>query len=597
MSPRSVFSIHACLSLTLCLTLAAFVCAPSAEAEEVGSCGGGLRFETPVPAETCAAMKRILAASPTKPEDSGLIRDSKARDLAARLETYLVAEGYYEAKVHALYSDASRRAFVFSIAPHEVYRVERYTALYDSAETLQDLPQPKEVVERLTPSPKASEIVSVQERLLVHLRDHGYPFAVLQERFVKIHREDQTAEVVLRIDPGLRCVYGKVHISGLEKVERSYVDALLTLKPGAACSQAGLAAQKTKLGSTGLFSFADIKLDRQAADGLQVPVQVIVKEGPPRTLRIGLSYETNTGLGSKVSWTHRNLFGRGEKVEAVLKLREISQSVAVDFRKFYPRRNTTFFGGFDFAQDALDAYDATKVSTHLGYDRPFRKNWRLNYALYLHYVEVETEGVVDKGVEVSLPTRLQRSKVDDALSPVSGHRLSFKVEPVRSAVGEGVTFVQSEARGALYHPLDAQQRHSVALWGHVGATFGGTFEDIPSTRLFYGGGLQSVRAIEYERLGTLDANNVPLGGRSILEGGVELRTRVAKNWSVVGFVEAGRSFAAEVPDFKEDLLTGGGIGLRYATPVGPLRLDLATPFDPRPSDADLQFYIGIGQAF
>lgn len=597
MPPRFELSIKAAVALTLFVMFASVALAPQAKAEAVESCAAGLRFDAPVPDEICAAMKGILAASPLKPNESVLIRGAKAKEMAARLQSYLISEGYYEAQVFSVYSDASRREFVFSVAPHEIYRVARYRAIYAPGESDPNLPQPGDVLESLTPSPKAIDIVGVQDLLLTHLRNHGYPFAALQERFVEIHQETQSAEVVLRIDAGRPCVYGKINITGLQRVERSYVHEHLTLKPEAACSRAEIAAQKSKLAGTGLFSYADVKLVPEEAEGVSVPVQIAVNEGPPRTLRIGLSYETNTGLGSKVSWTHRNLFGRGEKVEAVVKVREISQSVAVDFRKYYAKRNTTLFGGFDVVQDRLDAYDATQVSTHVGYDRPFLKNWRLNYALYLHYVEVETDGVTEKGVELSLPTRLQRSKVDDVLSPLSGHRLSFKVEPVRSAVGEGVTFVQTEARGAYYHAFDAKKRFSLGLWSHVGATLGGTFDDIPSTRLFYGGGLQSVRAIEYERLGTLDANHVPVGGRSILEGGVELRSRVSTHWSVVTFVEAGRSFAAEMPDFKEDLLAGGGIGLRYATPVGPLRVDLAVPFDPRPSDADMQFYIGIGQAF
>lgn len=594
---RSLISFVAPIWLVAALALWLPVNAPMAAAAEIPSCAAGLRFESAVPEVHCQAMKEILAASPLNPGDSLLIRGSKAKEMSARLQAYLVGEGYYEAQVHAHYSDARRSEFVFVVGAQDRYRITGYKAVYVGDPAQEALPQPGDLFEDLTPSPVARDIVAVQARMLTYLHNNGHPFALLDERYLEAHQESQSAQVIFQINPGASCVYGPVEVQGLDRVERSYVQNLLTLKPGTACSREGIAAQKSKLGGTGLFSYADVKLVPEEADGSHVPVLITVNEGPPRTLRIGLSYETNTGLGSKVSWTHRNLFGRGEKLEAVVKLREVSQSVAVDFRKFYPKRNTTLFGGFDVVQDRLDAYDATQVSTHLGYDRPFLKNWRLNYALYLHYVEVETDGVTDKGVELSLPTRLQRAKVDNALSPLAGYRISFKVEPVRSAVGDGLTFVQMQSRGSLYYPLDDDKKYSLALWSHVGGTFGGSFEDIPSTRLFYGGGLQSVRAIEYERLGTIDANNVPVGGRSIFEGGMELRSQINKNWSVVTFVEAGRSFAAEVPDFKEDLLAGGGIGLRYGTPVGPLRMDLAVPFDPRPSDAELQFYIGIGQAF
>lgn len=196
-----------------------------------------------------------------------------------------------------------------------------------------------------------------------------------------------------------------------------------------------------------------------------------------------------------------------------------------------------------------------------------------------------------------VPVVLSQSTVDDILDPKDGIVLTLTAAPTYATFGDGTAFVKLDARFSHHWPLSKDQKRQLSTWGHIGSLQGGKASDIPATRLYYGGGAKSVRAIAWEHLGALDAEGVPAGGRSILDGGVEFRTDVTSVWQVVGFIEGGRVFDAPTPDFEQDILWGGGFGVRYQTPIGPLRFDVAVPFDPRSGDDEYQFYVGLGQAF
>jgi translocation and assembly module TamA len=132
----------------------------------------------------------------------------------------------------------------------------------------------------------------------------------------------------------------------------------------------------------------------------------------------------------------------------------------------------------------------------------------------------------------------------------------------------------------------------------VGSALGVSREEIPADERFYAGGGGSVRGIPYQLAGPLDEDDDPLGGRSLLEVGAEIRYNFTESLGAVLFLDGGTVYSSAYPDFSEELLWGAGPGLRYYTPIGPLRLDVGVPLQPREGVDDLfQLYISIGQAF
>jgi translocation and assembly module TamA len=138
----------------------------------------------------------------------------------------------------------------------------------------------------------------------------------------------------------------------------------------------------------------------------------------------------------------------------------------------------------------------------------------------------------------------------------------------------------------------------LALRGSVGALGGVSREQVPADERFYAGGGGSIRGIGFDLAGPLDDDDDPLGGRSVVEGSVELRTRFANDFGFALFLDAGTVDTSVFPSFEERVLFGAGPSLRYFTPIGPLRVDVGFPLNPRKGvDAPYQIYFSIGQAF
>jgi translocation and assembly module TamA len=177
-------------------------------------------------------------------------------------------------------------------------------------------------------------------------------------------------------------------------------------------------------------------------------------------------------------------------------------------------------------------------------------------------------------------------------------RASISVAPT---VGDSETtlfYVKSEARAAAYYAVDDNRRAILAARMRVGMIAGEANLDLPASERFYSGGGGSVRGIGYQLAGPVDANRDPVGGRSVVEVGAEARLRVTDRIGIVPFVEGGTVFTSDVPNFAEDIHWGAGIGLRYYTAFGPIRLDVATPLNRRDKIDDVvQIYVSLGQAF
>jgi translocation and assembly module TamA len=131
----------------------------------------------------------------------------------------------------------------------------------------------------------------------------------------------------------------------------------------------------------------------------------------------------------------------------------------------------------------------------------------------------------------------------------------------------------------------------------VGSIVGASTDRIPANLRLYAGGGGSVRGYAFQSVGPLDQNNDPLGGRSVIELAMEMRVRITDDIALVPFIDAGNVYDDSWPDLSEGLLWAAGLGVRYHTDIGPLRLDVATPINGRPSDDLFQFYVSLGQAF
>jgi translocation and assembly module TamA len=225
------------------------------------------------------------------------------------------------------------------------------------------------------------------------------------------------------------------------------------------------------------------------------------------------------------------------------------------------------------------------------------EHWRVSAGVAPDYSDVKDDDGEKQILMIGVPLGASRDTTDDRLNPTRGTRLNLDVTPYSGSGDTTVLFLSSIAGGSAYHALDADGRFVLAGRARVGSLVGERTTSLPANKRLYAGGGGSIRGYKFQFVGPLDDNNDPLGGRSLVELSAEMRTRITDRIGLVPFVDGGTVFDAVYPDFDETLRWAAGLGLRYFTGVGPVRVDFAFPLNPRRRDDTFQFYVSFGQAF
>ena len=525
----------------------------------------------------------------------------RAEDDRARLQRALRSRGYYDATIEiAIDADAEPVRVVFRVAPGPVYHLRHVAVEVSPPDAEVPLPSLEEMGIAPGSPAVAQTILDAETTLVDRAEERGFALARAGERRAVVDHDADAMDLTLRLDTGPLVRFGTINVAGLSEVERDFVEKRLPWRPGELITSERLAEGQRALRETGLFTMIRTEIgDTPDAEG-RVPVAVEVSERKHRSIEVGVRYRTDEGPGGNVAWEHRNFFGRGEQVQAELDASPIAGLLALRFRK--PDvwiRDLALLSDIELAYEDPKAYDSRSASTRVALERRFQEGMTLTGGLAFRASQVEeaNTGREDSFGLVSLPAQFNWDRSDDRLDPSSGGRLTVENEPFVDVFGNDLTF--NKSRLAYAHYLQVLEAPRVVLAGRtaVGTLFGASRADVPADLRFYAGGGGSVRGFAFQKAGELDDKNDPIGGRSLFEASGEVRVRVTDSIGLVAFVDAGAAFTSSVPDFDEELRIGAGPGLRYFSPIGPLRLDVGFPVNPRNSDDAFQLYISIGQAF
>ena len=277
---------------------------------------------------------------------------------------------------------------------------------------------------------------------------------------------------------------------------------------------------------------------------------------------------------------------------------EIEQSLEASLRKpTYPgRRQALLFNGA-LSNEETDAFDEKSASAYAGIESRYLDDWLMTAGLAPEFSDVEEMGDEEKFLLLGLPITGTRDLRDDRLNPTRGTRLHLEVTPYKGLDHGSPDWITGTASGSGYLALDEARRFVLANRAKVGVLFGASNQDLPGSKRFYAGGGGSIRGYEFQSVGDLDQFDDPIGGRSVIEVSSEVRVRATERLGVVPFVDGGTVYRSTTPDFSNTFRWAAGLGLRYFTGFGPIRLDIAFPINKRDSDDDFQFYISFGQAF
>lgn len=587
-----------CLIVVLCSAPAAAAATETpgyrVSFEGIADKGLLLALEAASDAVQLRTRSRVGTRSPVGP---AALRMRAERDLA-RLAPVVKAHGYYAPRIdYEIDAEAAPVQLVFRIELGPPYTLS--TVSIETPDGRAAGPaDPQELGLTLGERAQAAAILAAQRKLLQWFGRRGHPFPAVADRKVIVDHAARTVSVHFVIEPGPTATFGELTIGGLKSVNERVVRNELPWKTGRPFNGDLLPRAQSRLTATGLFGVVQVTTGDALDENGRVPMHVQVTERRHRTASLGLSYRTDEGFGVKAAWQHRNLLGQAERLEFAAAASDITTSAAAEFSKPYFRRlNQTLILGARVAKDSPEPYTSRSAGASAVVRRQVSKPTAISAGLAYKYSTVEQIGEEEIFSLVSVPMTFDWDTSDDLLSPTRGGRLGLGLTPFYDLRSADLGFVKGRVQYARYVALSGKRPLVLAGRIAAGTIAGATSSAIPADERFYAGGGGSIRGYAYQTVSPLDGTD-PIGGKSLFELSLELRIPLSSAIGIVPFVDAGNAYADSTPDVFADLLWAAGIGLRYSTPIGPIRLDVGFPLDRRDGiDDAFQIYLSLGQSF
>jgi translocation and assembly module TamA len=578
-------------------------------------------FPSDLPPELATLLPQVSTAERDRgePPDSRLgLRQRAERDVAL-LGQALRAEGYFDATVGFALEDATeapapdllerlqeateqqpRVTLAFDVAPGPRYQLgDVRIELADNPDGYA-VPPPAELGLVAGAPARTQPVIDAEEEMLRRAREAGFALARLGEREAVVDHATRRMDVTLRLEPERRASFGQVTFTGGEGIDPAFLRGRVPFATGERYDPKLIEESRSNLFDTDLFSTIVIRpADRLTPDaGLDTTFDL--RQRPPRSIGAALGYQSDLGPNARLFWEHRNFFGAGERFRAQADLSLVQQSATVTLTKpdfLAPRQD--LLTDTMARRDDFDAYKATSIGAGVALQRELSDQLTGSLGVAFRYAEIEdVEQPKENFALLSLPGSLNWDFSNDELSPTRGGRVLLTAAPFVDLLDTSRRFFKARVTHTRYLELTRSPELVLALRGSLGSIFGVDTSEVPADERFYAGGGGSIRGIAYQKAGPLDDEDDPLGGRSVAEGSVELRLRLRNDLGAVLFVDGGTVFDGSLPTGGEEVLFGVGPGLRYFTPIGPVRVDLGFPINPRSGvDDAFQLYISIGQAF
>jgi translocation and assembly module TamA len=454
---------------------------------------------------------------------------------------------------------------------------------------------------------RTAPVVATETALLAALGNSGHPFAKAGDRRVEIDRVAHTMEVTFTLDPGPTQRFGPVAIEGLERLNPDYVEGRVRWQPGEVYNEAKVEETRRALIASGLFSTVRITPVADPENPGEVRMAIDATERLHRSVGVGLAYNTSQGPAARAFWENRNLFGNAEYLRIAAEAGQQIAGFRTNFRRpDFLTIDQDLLASAEIINDTPIAYHSRREVALVGIERRFGPEVTAGIGLQGTKANVVPEANPNPTTAsaptqhyslIGVPAYVKLDETDNLLNPTRGYRAQLSVMPAHTMSGPNLTFVSNLVAGSTYWDLGSEQRAILAGKLAIASLDGAPLSPLPADQRIYAGGGGSIRPYGYQLAGPLDIGNKPFGGRSSMVLNLEARVKITENIGIVPFVDGGSYYESPVPQLGRTLLYGVGLGFRYYTAFGPLRLDLATPLHKRSADSPIQIYISLGQAF
>ena len=471
------------------------------------------------------------------------------------------------------------------------------------------------------------------DKIADFLKDRGFAFVKVHTPKVVKDKSSKKIKAVYEVELNGQTIIDKTIINIKSKKDPKLLEPFIrnriSWKDGEIYDRQKIDNLKNDLMSSRIFSGVTAKLsdpikDTKSPHLVHVTITLDIEEALLRDIAAGLKYGSSEKFGILLSWTHYNIDGKGSSLSATLDATKKDRNLRFKYDIpdiFYKKQRLS--NQVYYKKENVSSYDVTTIGAESMLWQTF--GMKFNAGVGVCIEESETTDKTTKTEKsdttsdatkktssnndesefnaVGFPIGLSFDTTEEYLDPQQGIRCRAMITPY---VGNLTDITVFTGKASIYLPFkknDFQNLIVLAIYSKYGSIFSKKRSKIPRNKLFFSGGGNSVRGYGYQKLGPVDDNKKPLGGESVFEIGVEPRFRISENLGLVAFVEGGNVYSRKMTNPVKKLLFGYGVGVRYYTPFGPIRVDVAFPSKIRKTksgkkiDSMFNLYISVGQAF
>jgi translocation and assembly module TamA len=478
----------------------------------------------------------------------------------------------------------------------------------------------------------AANVLAASARLQSTLQEQGYAFAKVPPPVAYEAADAPVLDLTFHVEAGQKVTIGEVRIEGLRRTHERVVRRRLTLQTGDLYRPSAIDRARHDLLALNVFGQVSVQIGTEADAAGGVPVTFVIRERPRHAVSLRAEYSSDLGGSGGATWTDRNVLGNADQLSFAASVINLGGSsttgIGYDINTKYLipdflQRDQSLQVTVAAIKQHLEAYDQTSKSVGFSVTRKLSNVWSISMGVtasdetisQIVSVTTDANGQVVEDREtffytlVAVPVALSYDStnlvapLDD---PVHGIRGSLSVTPTLAIGHPNSTFIITQLRAAAF--FDLAELLSTAPGGSVlaarallGKAQGASQLSLPPDQRFYAGGSATIRGFAYQSVGPkFPGTDNPTGGTAISAVGLEFRQRLFTTWGVAAFIDAGQT-SDTLRLIPNNLQAGAGVGVRYYTPIGPLRFDVAVPINPTPGESSVQgryqVYIGLGQAF
>lgn len=561
-----------------------------------------------------AAMKKAsLTLSSDKTISSMNALRLRANTDIDRIKNVAIFYGYYNCKVYLTNTEEPVPSIQFRVLLGDQFTFNKLTLIW-SDEDLVAAEMAKRSEEHLqykgpcledAPSFQPGQpalgkaLISLDNEISSALRSRAFAFTKIIRKEVYADPATKTIDVLIELMTGPIVRFGKTSIVGAERSKEELFSSYQTWHEGDLYSPKALEQTENELLHNGVFQSVQIEEGSELQENGDLPITIAVTEGKPRTVGAGLNYTSTFGAGVSVEWEHRNIRGLGQKLSTQVQLWErqrigmLTYTLPHFYRPDqallwifeYDHQNYLPFTSSSYSGSALLNKQLTDRSDVLfGLSLQRLESWRILHNTTYHLIK--------------FPVQYRWSCANSPLDPTRGLTFNVRFTPSHQRIPPSFTYLLQNSTVAGYTSILDDTITFAAKFGFANIS-GAAKREVPLPDRFFGGSENTLRGYKTGSISPRNEKGQPIGGYSMATASLEMRLRMQQGLGWVLFYDLGNVYRERVPRIQNHpLLQSAGIGARYSTPIGPLRLDIAFPFNRRRHiDSAFQIYFSIGQAF